>query len=591
MIPVFQLVIEVWSFLSIKRKKSLIFVSLLIVLASLGEAFSIGAVLPFLAILTSPEKIFENNTAQPIINFFDFQDPSDLLVPATLIFVSAAILSGFLRLLLLWYQNKTSWSIGGDFTVRAYERTLYQPYSSHITKNSSEILAGTIKARELNSHMINPILTMVGSTVITIMVLVVLFFISAKVTISAFLGISLIYYFIIKLTRFKTNKNSETIALQDIKLTKTIQEGLGGIRDVILGRLQNFYSNIYDQAFTPYKKSSASNAFISRSPRYIIETLGIVLIATLAYILTDQSNLSEDSNIASSAIPILGTLALGAQRLLPLVQQIFSSYNSIRSHRSSIIDAIELLKQPIPKNYSLNKIESIEFKKHIRLKDVSYKYFDTAPWIFQNINIEIPKGSKVGFIGKTGSGKSTFLDITMGLIDPTKGCLKIDETKITQYNNNSWQQIISHVPQDIYLADTTIAENIAIGIPRELHDIEKIDLAAKKAKIYELIKGLPNGYQTLIGERGVKLSGGQKQRIGIARAFYKNSSVIIFDEATSALDSETESSVINSISDLKKDLTVLVVTHRISTLKFCDFIYKIDNGKILKVNKIENLFN
>ena len=268
--------------------------------------------------------------------------------------------------------------------------------------------------------MINPILTMVGSTVITIMVLVVLFFISAKVTISAFLGISLIYYFIIKLTRFKTNKNSETIALQDIKLTKTIQEGLGGIRDVILGRLQNFYSNIYDQAFTPYKKSSASNAFISRSPRYIIETLGIVLIATLAYILTDQSNLSEDSNIASSAIPILGTLALGAQRLLPLVQQIFSSYNSIRSHRSSIIDAIELLKQPIPKNYSLNKIESIEFKKHIRLKDVSYKYFDTAPWIFQNINIEIPKGSKVGFIGKTGSGKSTFLDITMGLIDPTK---------------------------------------------------------------------------------------------------------------------------------------------------------------------------
>ena len=584
-----QLVLEVWSFLSKKRKKSLILVSFLIVLASIGEAFSIGAVLPFLAILTSPEKIFENQLAQPFINFFQLQNPSDLLLPATVIFSSAAIISGIIRLLLLWSQNRTSWLIGGDLTVQAYERTLHQPYSTHISRNSSEILAGTIKARELIGHIVNPVLTMVGAIVITIVVLSVLIFINATITFLAFLGISMIYVGILKFTRIRINKNSQIIANQDIKLTKTIQEGLGGIRDVLLDRSQKLYTKIYYDAFEPYKRSSASNAFISKSPRFAIETLGIVLIALLAYFLTEKNTLDTKTNVVVGAIPILGTLALGAQRLLPLLQQLFASYNTIRSHRASISDALELLNQPIPNNYYQDKIDLIKFKKYINFKDISFRYSKNSPWIFQNINIDIPKGSKVGFIGKTGSGKSTFLDLTMGLLNPNGGYLKIDDIKIDQDNNYSWQKHISHVPQDIYLADTTIAENIALGIPSELISLDKVYVAAKEAKISELIESLPDGYQTLIGERGVKLSGGQKQRIGIARAFYKRSSVIILDEATSALDNETESSVIKSIEDLGKDLTVLIVTHRLSTLKFCDFIIKFENGKIIYIDQIENL--
>lgn len=591
-----KLTSEVWSCLSKKRKKSLILVSFLMIVASFSEAFSIGAVLPFLAVLTNPEKIFENEVAAPFIDFFQIETPGDLLLPSTVIFSFAALSSGIVRLVLLWVQTKVSWSIGSDFTVKAYEKTLYQPYISHISRNSSDILEGTVKARELIGTIIQPILTIIGSSIITLVVLSVLFAINAAVTFSAFVGIALIYLLILKITRNKINKNSKVIAVQQNKLTQSIQEGLGAIRDVIIDRSQNFYKTVYSDAFQPYKVSSASNQFVSNSPRFGIEALGIVLIATLAYLLTVKGGLTNESNTELqnseffSAIPILGTLALGAQRLLPLLQQLFAAFNTIRSHRASIEDALDLLHQPLSQDDRIINIKKISFSKKIEFKNVSFKYNENLPYVFDNINLTIPKGSKVGFIGKTGSGKSTFLDLTMGLLQPSIGELLIDNLRINNLNCSSWQSHISHVPQDIYLADTSIAENIALGIPDKLVDMKKVCKAAEDAEISDYIEGLPFGYQTKIGERGIKLSGGQKQRIGIARAFYKKSSIIVLDEATSALDNETENIVINSIEKLGNELTVLIVTHRESTLKFCDFIFKIENNGIKSIedrSKIE----
>ena len=592
-----QLTAEVWSCLNKKRKKSLVLVSFLMILASFSEAFSIGAVLPFLAVLTNPEKIFENEAAAPFIDFFQIETPGDLLLPSTIIFSSAALASGIVRLLLLWVQTKVSWSIGSDFTVKAYEKTLYQPYISHISRNSSEILEGTVKARDLIGTIIQPILTIIGSLIITLVVLSVLFAINAAVTFSAFVGIASIYLLILKITRKKINKNSKVIAVQQNKLTQSIQEGLGAIRDVIIDRSQNFYKTVYSNAFLPYKISSASNQFVSNSPRFGIEALGIVLIATLAYLLTAKGGLTNESNTELhnseffSAIPILGTLALGAQRLLPLLQQLFAAFNTIRSHRASIEDALDLLHQPLSQDYKITDIKKISFLKQIEFKNVSFKYNETLPSVFDNINLTIPKGSKVGFIGKTGSGKSTFLDLTMGLLQPSTGEILIDDMKINNLNCSSWQSHISHVPQDIYLADTSIAENIALGIPDKLIDMKKVYQAAENAEISDYIKRLPFGYETKIGERGVKLSGGQKQRIGIARAFYKKSSIIVLDEATSALDNETENIIINSIEMLGDELTVLIVTHRVSTLKFCDFIFKIENNRIKSIEDRSNIEN
>jgi len=582
-----NLSIKIWKLLSKKRKFELISILILIILASLGEAISIGAVLPFLAVLTSPEKIFENDLAKPLIDFLNLQNPSEIILPITLIFSVVVLISGIVRILLLWKQTRVSWDIGGDFAIQAYERTLYQPYMHHVSRNSSEILEGTAKARELVGTIVQPIITMIGSTTITIVVLFVLFSIDPIVTFSSFLLITVIYSLILKFTKIRIRLNSQIIAYQQNQLTKTIQEGLGNIRDVLIDKSQTIYASLYKNAFEPFRKSNVSNQIVSSSPRFFIETIGIIMIAGLAYFLTlnyGLSNNSEKNNLTSSAIPILGTLALGAQRLLPLLQQIFASYNTIRSHHASIEDALILLEQPMPQNYYDKQFsKTLNFKNNLEIKNLSFKYSESGPWILKQLNLKIPKGSRVGFIGKTGSGKSTILDIVMGLLQPTTGGLFVDNREINETLIDSWQANISHVPQEIFLSDSTIAENIALGVPSEEINYEKIYDSAKQAKISDAIENLVNGYDTLIGERGIRLSGGQRQRIGIARAFYKKSDVIILDEATSALDHETESLVMKSIEKMS-NITVLMVTHRLTSLKFCDFILEItkDGVRIIK---------
>ena len=582
-----NLSIKIWKLLSKKRKFELISILILIILASLGEAISIGAVLPFLAVLTSPEKIFENDLAKPLIDFLNLQNPSEIILPITLIFSVVVLISGIVRILLLWKQTRVSWDIGGDFAIQAYEKTLYQPYMHHVSRNSSEILEGTAKARELVGTIVQPIITMIGSTTITIVVLFVLFSIDPIVTFSSFLLITVIYSLILKFTKIRIRLNSQIIAYQQNQLTKTIQEGLGNIRDVLIDKSQTIYASLYKNAFEPFRKSNVNNQIVSSSPRFFIETIGIIMIAGLAYFLTlnyGLSNNSEKNNLTSSAIPILGTLALGAQRLLPLLQQIFASYNTIRSHHASIEDALILLEQPMPQNYYDKQFsKTLNFKNNLEIKNLSFKYSESGPWILKQLNLKIPKGSRVGFIGKTGSGKSTILDIVMGLLQPTTGGLFVDNKEINETLIDSWQANISHVPQEIFLSDSTIAENIALGVPSEEINYEKIYDSAKQAKISDAIENLVNGYDTLIGERGIRLSGGQRQRIGIARAFYKKSDVIILDEATSALDHETESLVMKSIEKMS-NITVLMVTHRLTSLKFCDFILEItkDGVRIIK---------
>jgi len=271
---------------------------------------------------------------------------------------------------------------------------------------------------------------------------------------------------------------------------------------------------------------------------------------------------------------------------LPLLQLIYTSYIQIKGNENNIQDAIELLDQDLPDNHLY--IEPLIFQEKIWLKNLGFKYNLYEPWIFRNINLEIPKGSRFGFIGSTGSGKSTLLDVFMGLLDPTEGGLFIDGYSICPKNIRAWQSHISHVPQSVYLADASIAENIAFGIPYEKIDLDRVKKSAEQAKLSKLIEGLCQGYSTLVGERGVRLSGGQRQRIGIARALYKRANVIIFDEATSALDSETEEEVMLSIEALGREITILIIAHRLTTLRNCDLIYKLDNGGIYLVGDYKN---
>ena len=535
--------------------------------ASFAEILSIGAVLPFLAVLTNPDRIFQLPVVRPLINFLGFSSPDQLLLPLTIVFAFAALISGAMRLLLLWASTRISFAIGADLSINIYRRTLYQPYAVHASRNSSEIISGiSVKASSVIGYIITPSLTLISSAIMLVVILLALISIDPAIALAAFGGFGLIYAVIIKLTKGRMLINSQSISRDSNQLIKSLQEGLGGIRDVLIDGCQAVYSQIYRNADLPLRKAQGNSNFISASPRFGIEALGMMLIAMLAYALARQPD-----GIAKT-IPVLGALALGAQRLLPVLQGGYASWSSIQSGQISLKDTLELLDQPLPEYVDQPPATPIQFQQQINLNQLSFRYTPQTPWILNNLDLTIQKGSRIGFIGLTGSGKSTLLDIVMGLLQPNEGTLEIDSEEITTHNTRNWQAHIAHVPQAIFLADSTIQENIAFGVPINKIDNALVKQAAEQAQIADIIETWPKKYQTFVGERGIRLSGGQRQRIGIARALYKQADVIIFDEATSALDNKTEQAVMQSIESLGKNLTLLIIAHRLTTLQNCDQI-------------------
>jgi ATP-binding cassette subfamily B protein len=343
---------------------------------------------------------------------------------------------------------------------------------------------------------------------------------------------------------------------------------------MIIDGTQATYCKIYSDVDLPLRRAQANIQILGSCPRFGVEAVAMVLIAFLAFALAGRS-----TNIAG-AIPIIGALALSAQRLLPLMQQIYSSWASMRGGRDTLQDALELLEQPLPAHAHGSLPNSLGFNNRITIKNLSFRYTMQSPWVLRGVSLTIPKGCCVGFIGSTGSGKSTLLDVVMGLLQPTEGSLVIDDVTLTPENYRSWQTHIAHVPQAIFLADSTVAENIAFGVPSELIDHSRVREVAIKAQIAQTIESWDRKYSTLVGERGVRLSGGQRQRIGIARALYKQADVIVFDEATSALDSGTECAVMQAIECLGDDITVLIVAHRLTTLKKCSKVVELQEGEI-----------
>ena len=554
--------------------------------ASFAEILSIGAVLPFLAVLTSPERIFRLPIAQPFIHTLALTNSSQLLLPLTIVFGLAALISGAMRLLLLWASNRLSFAAGADIGINIYRRTLYQPYAVHASRNSSEIISGiSSKSGAVIYGSIQPVLNLISSSIMLSAILAALLSVDPVIALSAFGGFGVIYAGIIKLTQKQQLANSQCIARESTQVIKSLQEGLGGIRDVLIDGSQAAYCQIYRNADQPLRKAQGSSAFIGASPRFAIEALGMMLIAALSYELATQPG-----GIAK-AIPVLGALALGAQRHLPVLQQVYGSWSSIQGGQATLRDTLELLDQPLPDYVDQPPARPIPFQHSITVKNLTFRYTPETPFVLKNFTLSISKGSTFGFMGITGSGKSTLLDIIMGLLSPTKGTLDIDGQPITTGNNRAWQAHIAHVPQAIFLADSTIEENIAFGVPINKIDRQRVKHAAQQAQIADIIETWPKKYKTYVGERGIRLSGGQRQRIGIARALYKQADVIIFDEATSALDNETEQAVMHSIETLGQNLTILIIAHRLTTLKNCDQIIELADGGIKRIGTYNEIVN
>jgi len=548
------------------------------IVASLVEIISIGAVLPFLGVLTAPEQVYQYSFMQPVIQILELTEPSQLILPLTILFITAALLAGVIRLILLYAMTRLSFATGADLSINIYRRTLYQEYEAHVSRNSSEVINGIItKTNTVIGGVISPILNLISSIILLVGIMVALFAINTTIALSASIGFGLLYWLVIRYTRTYLKDNSEIIADQSTQMIKSLQEGLGGIRDVLIDGTQQFYCKLYRKADLPLRRASGNNLFISGSPRYAMEAIGMALIAGLAYVITQQ-----EGGVVT-AIPMLGALALGAQKLLPALQRAYSSYSQIKGSKSSFEDVLNLLDQLLPKYADQPLPKPIPFAKEIKLNNLNFRYTKDSPWILKNVNLSLKKGEHIGFMGVTGSGKSTLLDIIMGLLSATEGDLNVDNQTINIQNRRSWQAHIAHVPQNIYLSDSTIEENIAFGIAKELIDHQRVKKAAQQAQISQLIEQWKGGYQTFVGERGIRLSGGQRQRIGIARALYKQANVLIFDEATSALDNETEQVVMDAIEGLDKELTILIIAHRLTTLKGCDKIVKLGKNNVIDI--------
>jgi ABC-type multidrug transport system fused ATPase/permease subunit len=576
-----QLLLEIWQHMGRRRRRQLIAASLLMLASGVAEVGSLVAVVPFLAVLSDPQRLWQLPEVQYVATGMGITTARELLLPVTFLFGLAAVLAAVVRLLNLWLNGRLAASIGSDLSCEAYQRTLYQPYAVHVQRNSSVVITAITTQTLQVVLVLNATLQLMTAVVVAVSLLGVLLAIDWAVACSAIAVFGPAYGLLSVTARRQLVSNGRLVSDASQLQLKVLQEGLGAIRDVLLDSNQAAYLAVYRQADLQMRLCQAQNVFLGTFPRYGLEALGLVLIAILALVLSWQRS---DSG---ATIPLLGTLALGSQRLLPALQQIYASWALIKSRQSALVDVLAMLKQPVLCSALQSSPQPLPLLHAVRLDGVSFRYGLDAPWVLTGIDLEIKRGESIGLIGSTGSGKSTLVDLLMGLLEPTEGQILVDGANLHDPAQPerlaAWQAAIAHVPQSIFLADSSIAENIAFGIPREQIDMGRVRQAAEEARIAAFIESISDGYATFVGERGVRLSGGQRQRIGIARALYKQASVIVLDEATSALDAATEESVISGLESLSRGLTVVMIAHRLSTVAKCDRIIRLDSGRIGKI--------
>ncbi len=549
------------------------------ILSGFFEIISLVSVVPFLTALTNPQEIWNIKIVQILSKSIGLLSPSDLLLPTTLIFSLATILSAAIRLTNLWIYGRLSAAIGSDLSCNSYRDTLNKPYGILIQENSSDIISKTTNDVAATVIVINLTLQLAASFVVIISLLASMILVNWRVSIFACAAFSFSYLTLAYFSRRRLLQNSFVVSNAYKAQIKSLQEGLGAIRDVILDSRQETYISIFKKADKPIRFRQAESQFLAAFPKYAIEALGILSLAAIAYVL------SLSNNQSSNVLPVLGTVGLGAQRLLPAMQQSYSAWASIKSNNTALKRVITSLENPYKAtNYSLSNTKANLFNHSIKFLSVNYKYNNNSEYILKDLNLEIKKGERIGLIGKTGCGKSTLIDLLMGLLEPTDGKILIDNQELFYTNNVlnllNWRRLISHVPQSIFLSDKSIAENIAFGLDKDSIDFERVKYAANIARISEFIERSKDGYASYVGERGVSLSGGQRQRIGIARALYKESEILVFDEGTSALDNSTEKEIMNSIYELGSNLTIVIIAHRLSTISKCDRLLLLENGKI-----------
>ena len=575
--PFWSVLPELYSYLSPQRRRHLYLLVVLMVLGAVAELATLGSLLPFLSLLAGVEQPTRLHSFTAFFAAAGARTPSEQIWVAASVFAAIALLAGAIRVALNWSTQMFTSLLGHELSVDVQRRILLQPYAFHLTHNSSQAVAAMDKVQSLVVHVLLQLIYAFAAGFIALAIIIALIYVDPFTATIAAAAFSLIYLVVSAVTRPRLARNSEAIRTAYEERVQIVQESIGGIRDVIVDGAQGIYLDAFAKVSRRYSVAAATTAFIAAAPRFIVEAAGMVVIAIVAVLIAGR-----EGGFAH-ALPLLGAVALGAQRLLPLLQQVYHGWASVSGHRSVVSEVLELLRlRPSVEGTIASPVEPLPLHEKIAIEGVSFSYPGSKPTVLEDVTLEIARGSMLGVVGKTGSGKSTLADLIMGLIEPTEGQISVDGVQLTGAARLRWQRGIAHVPQAIFLADTSIARNIAFGIAPEEIDDDRVHAAAASARLHEFVASLPAGYDTKVGERGIRLSGGQRQRLGIARAIYKQAPVLILDEATSALDEATEAAVMGALSALgEQGRTIIIIAHRLSTVAGCDLLVRLDGGRVV----------
>jgi ATP-binding cassette, subfamily B, bacterial PglK len=567
---------ELYRYLSPQRRRHLYVLLTLMLLGAVAELATLGSLLPFLSLLAGVNQPARIPSLAHLFAAAGATTTREQISVAALLFGTIALIAGTLRMWLNWSTQMFIALLGHELSSEVQGRILMQPYTFHLTHNSSEAVAAMEKVQSLVIHVLLQLIYAVAAAFIALVIIGALIYVDPFTATIAAAAFSLLYILVSAATRARLARNSEAIRTTYEERVRIVQESVGGIRDVIVDGAQRLYLDAFAKVSRRYAMASATTAFIAAVPRFIIEAVGMAVIALVALLIADRQG------GLALALPLLGAIALGAQRLLPLLQQVYHGWASISGHRSLLSEVLELLRLPAPaEGIRGSSIELLPLRDKISIERVSFTYPGSRMIVLEDVNLDIPRGLILGVVGKTGSGKSTLADLIMGLIEPTEGRMTIDGVPLTGVVRPRWQRGIAHVPQSIFLADASIERNIAFSVAVEHIDHDRVRFAAATAQLHDFVASLPDGYDTRIGERGIRLSGGQRQRLGIARAIYKQAPILILDEATSALDDVTEAAVMEALAALGHEgRTIILIAHRLSTVARCDLLVRVENGRV-----------
>jgi ABC-type bacteriocin/lantibiotic exporter with double-glycine peptidase domain len=578
---------EIFHILSPSERIRALYLLTLILIMAFIDMLGIASVMPFLVLLTNPEIINTNeiiNLAYEKASYLGVNNKEDFLILSGIVVFFLLILSIAVKALTTYFQSRYVRFCEYALSKRLIKCYLYQPYSWFLNRNSSQI-GKTILSETSNviSKGLGPTISLASNIIVALTLLTMLLYVDTKLTLVVAVTVGLFYLIVFLSLRKLLNKiANKNFRYNELKF-KALSEAFSGSKEVKIGGLEQFFINRFTKPAKNMAYNTALVDIFAQLPRFALEAIsfGGLILVILFYMLA--------TNDIAKVLPIIALYAFTGYRLMPAIQKIFVSITTLRVAGPAISYLYNDLKK-LDLQIGKNHIVNFRFEKDIKLKNVFYCYPESSRLILKNISLTIPVNKTIGIVGETGSGKTTAIDIILGLLEAKKGTLEVDGKIINHSNRRGWQKLIGYVPQQIFLADTTVYENIAFGVAIDQINKEKVEYAAKVANLHEfVVKNLPYQYQTTIGERGVRLSGGQRQRLGIARAIYHQPKLLVFDEATSALDNITEKTVMEAIHNTDHKITKILIAHRLSTVKKCDKIFLFDKGELKDEGSYEEL--